>query len=554
MNFKLFYLVASVSILTSCENYTLSKIDSVTHNKLKVLSNINVIASSSIWPITNLIDNDSLSCWSSNIQPTSNAVEYVILNFESTSINYIQMMPRYISGNAVGFPTAFKIYYKSGNSWILNSTYTAFPNPYSDWIILPFTSSVVTAGIKIETTKLSVDNVGNYVFQLGGITAGFNSDYSIINFVGNNGISLQNEIRNVGSGIFDPNKLSNWNFDYRSPLLAPNAGNNIYAPNIVYNNGAWNIYYGGWDYVAVHDQVSITVSLDSFLTFGARYIQIANGVFHHVNNENVIKKPDGTWLMYYTTLPSPTSNINKPGYATSTNGVSWSPNAGNNNFLLSMNGYINWTGANLNGSNVLYFENGVYHLYFTDFSVPVIHHATSSNGINYTYNGIALNETEIAQDLKMFNYNGVKYYLLAMHLNDNFVRLSMGTDLNTFTASQILTSNVGAADRYITSTGFVSDGTRLYGILYGAGSVTSLDKNRIFAKWLQKKVIFISGDGLTRWGDIERAYGPDRIKLFMSKELLTGHFYIYDTDGSTLLFTSPLVTIRSGDIWQYNLK
>ena len=55
-----------------------------------------------------------------------------------------------------------------------------------------------------------------------------------------------------------------------------------------------------------------------------------------------------------------------------------------------------------------------------------------------------------------------------------------------------------------------------------------------------------------RWGDIEKAYGPNRLKISMSSDIETGTFYVYDVDGTTLLYTSPLVTIRSGDIWNYN--
>jgi len=547
MKFRMILFMVCVVLLSQCKK---TEINSPVEKVLKSsLSGISASASSALWPTSNLIDKDSTTCWSSNTHTSAAYTEYAAISFSSATINYVQMMPRYYSGTAFCFPVVFNIYYKSGSSWVLKSSYTSFPTPTSDWIILPFTSSVVTTGIKIEATTLGADNVGNYAFQLGGLDAGYNSAYASLNFVSNNGASLQNEIRNVGSGAFNPSKISNWNFDYRMPLIAPGAGNNIYAPSVVYN-GAWNVYFGGWDAVAVHDQVSITVSSDNFLTFGTHYVQVANGVFNHVNNENVIKKPDGTWLMYYTTL----ATLNKPGYATSPSGVGWTPSAGNTSYLITMSGYSNWANADVNGSNVIYLENGVYHLYFTDFTTSMaVHHATSTNGTSFTYTGDVLNENVVCQDVKMFTYNGTKYYLLGMHCNGNFVGWSMGTSPTAFAASQVLTNNQGADDRYITSMGFVTNGTRLYGILYGAGAVSTLDRNRIYAKWLQKKVIFISRDGATRWGDIEQAYGPDRIKLFMSKNVITGRYYIYDSDGSTLLYTSPLLTIRSGDIWQYNL-
>jgi len=59
----------------------------------------------------------------------------------------------------------------------------------------------------------------------------------------------------VGSGIFDPMKISNWLPDARSPIIAPSPGGtcpdaygNIYNPTVVSNGPtSWNIYYGGWD-------------------------------------------------------------------------------------------------------------------------------------------------------------------------------------------------------------------------------------------------------------------------------------------------------------------
>jgi hypothetical protein len=56
-----------------------------------------------------------------------------------------------------------------------------------------------------------------------------------------------------------------------------------------------------------------------------------------------------------------------------------------------------------------------------------------------------------------------------------------------------------------------------------------------------------------RWGDLERGYGPDVIHLALASgdSIETGRFYVYDTDGQTLLYRSPLVTMQAGDIWRY---
>jgi len=551
-------------ILIGCETTIVQPHETASAKKTFKLSTdvpiSSVAASSALWTASNAIDGDTTTDWSSNTHTSASSTEWIAYWFNSFyNINYIEMFPRYAGGTALGFPVQFDIYYSNGSSWIHESSYSSFPTPRTDWIILPLPTTVNANGIQIVATQLGLDNYNNAVFQLAEVGAGFNAGFNNFQFIGNNGVSLQNEIRNVGSDSFNPNKLSNWNYDIRNPIIKAVAGgnSNIYAPSIVPNGGAWNIYFGGWDGTTDgHDRISITVTNDNFLSFGTHYVMIDNGVMNHVNNETVIKQTNGTWLMYYTTLPySPV--LNKPAYATSPNGVSWTPNAGNPSYLINMSGYNNWSNADINGSNVIYYENGVYHLYFDDFNYAstghanAVHHAMSTDMVNFTYTGDALNENWIAQDVKIFTYNSSNYYLMCLHDNTSSLRYSIGTSPTIFSASQLLLNNLNSADQYITSGGFVANNNRLYGVLYGAGSVSTLTENAIYAKWLQKKVIFVSNDGSVRWGDIERAFGPDRIELFMNTNIETGHFYVYDTDGTTLLYTSPPVTIRSGDIWQY---
>ncbi|TWF39220.1 hypothetical protein FHW36_106452 [Chitinophaga polysaccharea] len=519
-----------------------------------------VAASSALWPAAALKDSNDATIWSSNTHTSASVTEWAAYWFSGfDSVNYIKVLPRYSGAGALGFPVNFNIYTSNGSSWVLAATDTAFPAPRQGWVILPLPFTVYTNGIQIVATTLGKDDVNNYVFQLAEVSAGFDTKFDHFKFMGNNNVYQQNEIRNVGSGAFNPNKMTNWNYDERSPLIAaqPGGNSNIYAPSIQANGGAWNVYFGGWDGTTdYHDRISVTVTNDNFLTFNPHTLVIDKGVMIHMNNETVIKTSDGIWRMFYTTYGGSPA-INKPGYATSTNGVNWTPSSGNAAYLLNMSGYANWNNADVNGSNVMYNESGTYHLYFNDFNYAstghafAVHHATSTDMVNFSYTGDVLSEALIAQDVKKFTYNSNSYYLMAMHINSNQLRYSIGTSPVNFAASQQLTTNLGSADQYITAAGFVMKDNRLYGVLYGAGPVSTLDHNAIHAKWLQKKVLFISDGTGAQWGDIERAYGPDRIRLYMNTNIETGHFYVYDTDGSTLLYTSPQVTMRSGDIWEY---
>jgi hypothetical protein len=100
------------------------------------------------------------------------------------------------------------------------------------------------------------------------------------------------------------------------------------------------------------------------------------------------------------------------------------------------------------------------------------------------------------------------------------------------------------------SCGFVQDANKLIGCLYGAGAVSSLDQNRIFARWLQRMTLFSNAS--VRWGDIEDSNGPDKTRVYMAsgQNVETGQIQIFAEDGSTLEYTSPQLTILAGDIWE----
>ena len=105
--------------------------------------------------------------------------------------------------------------------------------------------------------------------------------------IGHNAGSSVLTVEGVGSGSFDPTKMSSWHFDARFPLIAPNAGGicpgNIYNANCV-NNGDtdWNCFFGGWDGVSsCHDSVSVSVTENSFRTMNPHVPVVASGTMKH---------------------------------------------------------------------------------------------------------------------------------------------------------------------------------------------------------------------------------------------------------------------------------
>jgi hypothetical protein len=51
---------------------------------------------------------------------------------------------------------------------------------------------------------------------------------------------------------------------------------------------------------------------------------------------------------------------------------------------------------------------------------------------------------------------------------------------------------------------------------------------------------------------VNTGFGMTNSRLVTSNEVETGNFKVYDTDGTTLLYTSPLVSLREGDLWSYS--
>ena len=73
-------------------------------------------------------------------------------------------------------------------------------------------------------------------------------------------------------------------------------------------------------------------------------------------------------------------------------------------------------------------------------------------------------------------------------------------------------------------------------------SVPSLDKNRIFARWLQKRMVFRKENDKTVEGN--KALGPDTQLLeIRDKDGVRGTLSMYEDDGKTLLAESSAMLV-----------
>lgn len=353
------------------------------------------------------------------------------------------------------------------------------------------------------------------------------------------------EIHGVGAGEFNRELWEAGAFyllrDLRHPLLEPSQAGvyrNIYAPSAVRVNDGWRLFYGAWDGIDVgHDWIYSVFTRD-FVDFGARETIINNGVFIHACNVNALALPGGGFEMVCTVYPDK-NDRNKPAYFVSPDGLSWNgqpaPYAAEYEDIIVLEGYPNYEDADINGMNVIFRDGDTLRLYFNNFKdFGRVYRATSKDGKRFSFSGVALECGFVVNDVKRFDAPQGHCWLMGLHMNREGLWYSLSDDGDSFEPEKPLLTHNGPEDRYIVALGWVTDGNRLLGVLYGAGAVPELNRNRIFARWLQKKVVFTSVDGTVCAP--EGALGPDRQQIRIPEGVNPeGTLQVFAEDGVTAL-------------------
>jgi hypothetical protein len=370
------------------------------------------------------------------------------------------------------------------------------------------------------------------------------------------------EVTGVEAGEFNPLiwQAGTLNFvpDLRFPLLAPRSGKfrNIYAPSAVETPEGYRLFYGAWDGIASGNDHIYSATTDAcFQDFSNRHMVIEPGTYIHLCNVNALRSDDGSFALFGTLYS--VNDLNKPAFFKSdATGMNWNRGTGEPytvqaRDIVDISGYA-YTNADINGMNVMLRESGVYRLYFGDFHSPGgTFRATSTDGRHYDFDAKAFAGPGFVNDVKKFQVGGASYYLMGLHENGARLWQTVSTNGAAFPASQMLLTNLDAADAFIVALGWVvrgpqeSPGRKLLGVLYGAGPARSLDHNSIYARWLQKRVVFVANDGRRTPGT--KALGPDRQLLALPDAgAVTGRFEVYDEDGVTLLGTSAVRAVSRG--------
>lgn len=380
------------------------------------------------------------------------------------------------------------------------------------------------------------------------------------------------ELHGVGADAFDPDlwRAGTLNFvpDIRSPLIAPRLDGvfrNIYAPSAVEVPGGWRLFYGAWDGVSTGNDRIYSVTTPDFLTFANWHIVVEHGTFVHVCNVSAVREPGGEAQLICTAYPVG-AGLNKPaafrvplgdvaGRSSNTGeSANRSPVVASSEHLVTIEGYEPFAAADMNGINALLFEDGRYRLYFGDFkNWGQVHRATSTDGTHFRYDGPCLPAPLMVNDVKKFTATGRTCYLMGLHANRNRLWYALSDDGMKFEPQRELAASGGPADRYIVAIGWVTQADRLLGFVYGAGAVPELHRNRLFARWLQKKLVFTARDG--REVPATAALGPDRaiFSLGDAKEL-TGTIQIFAEDGRNSLGPPVPVQLKPGTVYELETR
>jgi hypothetical protein len=369
------------------------------------------------------------------------------------------------------------------------------------------------------------------------------------------------EIQGVAAGEFNPMKWQNdqlnWVQDVRTPFIPPRLGGtfrNIYAPSAVEDKNGWRLFYGGWDGVPTGNDRVYSVTTNDFIDFDHHELVIDHGDYIHVNNVNVEKLGDGKFHMICTVYPDH-NNTNKPAYFESDDGIKWNrvaaPYAAPIKDILPIEGYPPFEKGDFNGANVLLWNGSKWLLYFNNWNDDgKLYWAEGDSPRTVRLGGTSLNTNHAVNDVKQFRVAGKDWYLMGLHKNTDTLWYSLSNDGVNFQEQKTLFTHLNDQDRYIVALGFVVKGGRILGVVYGAGAVSSLDRNRLFARWLQKKIVITGMDGVRHTAD--GALGPARQWLKISGPL-EGTLEVLDEDGVTFLGKKD-VKLVPGSVYRLDLN
>jgi sucrose-6-phosphate hydrolase SacC (GH32 family) len=274
----------------------------------------------------------------------------------------------------------------------------------------------------------------------------------------------------------------NWFLSAQNPVLVPTptdpdqGADNVYAPDVLFHDGKWWMWYGGQGSDG-HDSIFVAwssdlVSWSKHASAGNPVPVVDHGGANHVNDPSVVHV-GGTFYMYYT--EAPTGENDRIYLATSADGISWTKKG----MVLDVGAPGSWEPDRVGRPSVLY-EDGQFRMWYDGQIYGVARHvgyATSPDGYNWTKhsgNPVLLHQGAVDVDRV-----GDWYVLLSESGNGTLLFVAKNPAEWT-SLGQLFGKSGQGYDAYGQVTPFLLvDGGAAKAILFGGASHSCWCKNRI---------------------------------------------------------------------------
>lgn len=368
------------------------------------------------------------------------------------------------------------------------------------------------------------------------------------------------EIAGLSAGEFDPWQWRRgetyWVSDVRQPFIAARRGgvaHNIYAPYVLCEPDFWRVYYGGWD-GALGDRVYGLTTKD-FIDFTDRELLIDRGWTPNINDPNVQRTEDGVYHMI-TIINGVVNAAEGCGicYFSSRDGHSWNgalPYTVQRTDQVVFENYDAALDADNDSTAVLFNHHGRLVLYYMNFRGPddnLLMRAEAVKPPVFRFTHKISPSGRRIQDLRCFVVDGREWYLTLYTWDINQIVYSISTDETIFSIPSLIPLYKPEASylSWAVTPTLVVRGNSVPGMWFGGGE---LARNHVYARWLQKKLEFVTSGGYPL--ETLGALGPDRIRLALpGTSPVTGEMRVYDDDGFRLLRHSTGVELRAGRIYR----
>lgn len=266
--------------------------------------------------------------------------------------------------------------------------------------------------------------------------------------------------------------------------VAPHGAGNVYAPEILFHNGVYRMWYGAQGRDG-HDRILLAESADG-LAWETKGVALDHGSANHVNDPSIVKVGD-TFFLYYTRAPVDVRD--EIALATSADGVTWQ--AQGTVFRPGADGA--WDSLLVGRPSVLY-ENGRFRMWYdgrrdlpvdapaagvpkSDRSVRAVGYAESVDGLTWTR---PQDEPVFGEDAGGVHVVRIGDRLVMTAESREGTRLATSPDGLAWQSQGLLVARSGAdIDRFGHVTPFLLVEPESISLFAGAASSASWDHNRI---------------------------------------------------------------------------